>query len=242
MTTAYLQRDPDRPTGKVYVGANAQGQPEYDIVSNVAWDWLQFDFDIRELAGQCEAVCFGTLAQRVGQTRNTIYRFLDAAKPAIRLLDVNLRQQYYDRAIITRSCELATAVKLNDAELPIVASILGLGTPSPAPSPMLSRDRPSAHALLKRFNLRMVALTRGPQGTVLLTPQGIIDAPPASYPAAPDADAVGAGDACSAALLVGMVQRWPWEKTLHLANQAGAFVASQPGATPKLPDEIMKMA
>src|SRR6185369_3931160 len=99
----------------------------YDIVRDVAWDWLHFDPDTDTLAQRCDAVCFGTLAQRNGQSRNTIYRFLDAARRAVRLFDVNLRQNFFDRQILQRSCEFATAVKLNEEELPVVARTLGIG-------------------------------------------------------------------------------------------------------------------
>lgn len=232
MTSDHLQRDPDKDTGKVYVGVDARGQPSFEIVNDVAWDWLQFDFDAEEVAKRCEAVCFGTLAQRNAQSRNTIYRFLDTARRAIRLFDVNLRQNFYDRAILQRSCELSNAVKLNDQEMPVVAGLLGLpGTTADA----------HAAALLKRYPLRMVVLTRGEKGTVIHTPSGAVEGEPASYPSVEGADAVGAGDACSAAVLVGAVLRLPLEKVVTLANHAGAYVASQPGATPALPEVIIKM-
>lgn len=241
MTPSFLQTDPDKSTGKVYVGINATGQPEYDIVRDAAWDWLQFDFDLEQLVHNCEAVCFGSLAQRCGQSRNTIYRALDTARQAVRLFDVNLRQDYFDRSILHRSCELSTAVKLNEHELPMLATTLGLATPDPQAPPDAADDA-RANALLKRYKLRLVALTRGPRGTVLYTPAGRLEGAPASYPAAPDADPVGAGDACAAGLLLGLVLRWPLERTLALANHAGAFVAARPGATPAFTPEILALA
>lgn len=235
MTTDYVQTDPDHDTGKVYVSFQEDGEPAFDIVRGVAWDWLQFDPDLEELARRCEAVCFGSLAQREAQTRNTIYRFLSTASHAIRLFDVNLRQHYYDQHILRRSCEQATAVKLNDSELPVVAKVLGLAPVAGETDPAFALAR----ALLRQFSLKLLALTRGPRGTVLLTPTETLEQPPVSYPPAPGADAVGAGDACAAGLLVGLLLRWPLSKVLTLANRAGAFVASQPGATPKLPDSLL---
>lgn len=236
MSTAYLQSDPDKDTGKVYVGFDSAGQPQFDIVADVAWDWLHLDPDAEDLAQQCEAVCFGTLAQRNGQSRNTIYRFLAAARRAVRLFDVNLRQNYFDRQILHRSCEFATAVKLNESELPITVRLLGLGAAGAS-----GTADAQATALLKRYNLKLVALTRGRRGTVLYTPDQRIEGQPVSYPAAPDADPVGAGDACSAAILVGQVLRFPLERVAALANHAGAFVASQAGATPPMPEGILSM-
>ncbi|MCX5659182.1 MAG: PfkB family carbohydrate kinase [Planctomycetota bacterium] len=240
MTSEFLQPDPDRATGKVYVGLDAHGQPEYDIVRDVAWDWLSFDFDLEQLAQTCEAICFGSLAQRCGQSRNTIYRVLGAAKQAVRLFDVNLRQNYFDRSILHRSCEFSTAVKLNDHELPVVAAALGLGSAPAGASPEAAADA-QATALLKRYKLKLVALTRGEKGTVLYSPAGKLDAAPVSYAPEPGADPVGAGDACAAGLLVGMLLRWPLERTLALANHTGALVAARSGATPKLPPEILAM-
>ncbi len=244
MTTEFVQTDPDRSTGRVYVEVSSTGQPEYEIVRDVAWDWLQFDPDIESLAGRCQAVCFGTLAQRVGEARSSIYRFLTEARRAVRLFDVNLRQDFYNQQIIRRSCELANALKLNEDELPIVANELGIYLPEPEGDEPVDQDARTTKViakLRKKYDLRVVALTRGEQGTKLFTEDGDFDVEPVKYDGEDNADAVGAGDACSAGLLVGMIKRWPWQRTLELANHMGAFVASKPGATPNLPDEILAM-
>lgn len=236
MSTDYVQTDPDHPTGRVYVSFNDDGSHSFEIIRNVAWDWLQFDPDMESLAAACDAVCYGSLAQRDAQSRNTIYRFLTAARRAVRLFDVNLRQDYFNRDVLNRSCELATAVKLNDQELPVVARLLNLRAAADGADAL-------AGELLKRFNLRLLALTRGAKGTVLYAAEtsGVrrIEQPPVSYPAADAADSVGAGDACAAGLLVGMILRWPMTRTLELANHAGAYVASQPGATPAMPEDLL---
>jgi fructokinase len=239
MTTEYVQTDPDRPTGTVYVDLSVPSSPSYDIVRGVAWDWLQFDPDLESMASQCQAVCFGTLAQRESEGRSAVLRFLTATKRAVRLFDVNLRQDYYSQQIIRRSCEMATAVKLNEHEMPVVMDCLGM-TASPSAAGRDETERQAA-TLLKKFDLKLIALTRGQRGTVLITPTARIEGEPVSYPAEQGADPVGAGDACSAGLLLGLVQRWPLEKTVALANHLGAYVASRQGATPALPQEILEM-
>jgi len=192
--------------------------------------------------GQCQAVCFGSLGQRVAEARSSIQRFLQEARRAVRLFDVNLRQDFYNQHILRRSCELATAVKLNEQELPIVASELGLYlTESTDAADSGDHHDQLIAKLMRKFDLRLVALTRGERGTTLFTGEGKIEGETVSYDPVDGADAVGAGDACSAGLLVGMVRRWPWDRTLSLANHMGAFVASQKGATPCLPDEIIHM-
>lgn len=233
MDTTYIQSDPDLSTGRVYVNINSQGQPEYDILENVAWDVIQYDSSLDELARRCDAVCFGTLAQRHPQSRQSIYRFLAEARHAVKLLDVNLRGQYYDAAILRRSCEQATVVKLNQEELPVVCRELGMDAQAD--------EQAACRSLLHAFDLKMIVLTRGKLGTLLIMPQNSYEGQPVSYPAAEQADSVGAGDACTAAILVGLALRQTPEKLVNLANHAGAFVASQPGATPVFPKEILDL-
>jgi fructokinase len=231
MTTEHLQTDPDLPTGTVLVELDASGEPTYQILRQVAWDALQFDPDLETLARRIDAVCFGTLAQREGQTRNTLYRFLQCAPQAIRMLDVNLRQSFYDRRILQRSIELATAVKLNAKELRLLDEMFGLGA---------TFDDAAAALMRKHANIKWVALTRGAEGNVVYTPTGRHTAEPVVIEAV--VDAVGAGDSAAAALLHGATRRWPWDKTLKLANHLGAYVATQNGACPPLTPEILKLA
>lgn len=246
LTTDYIQTDPDRPTGRVYVDLDAHGQATYDIVRHVAWDVLQYDPELEDLAQSCQAVCFGTLAQRDAQSRNTIYRFLDACPRAFRLFDVNLRgaeaDRFYDARILRRSCEHASAIKLNEHELPLVVSMLGLRPPGASATDTGDTNAEAlAAALLKAFRLEMIVLTRGARGTCLYTTAGCLVGAPVSYPAAEGADSVGAGDACAAGVLVGRVLRLPPPRIVELANHLGAFVASQPGATPELPEAIFNL-
>lgn len=232
MTLDYLQTDPDYPTGRVYVETDAHGEVSYEIVENAAWDLIQYDPDMDPLAMACQAVCFGSLAQRHAQSRNSIYRFLDTSRARYKLFDINLRKPYYDRQHIIRSCESATVVKLNIDELGEISGMLSLSGQS-------ADDR--AKELMARFELRLVVLTRGEAGTVLYTPAGRYEGEPASYESADGADPVGAGDSVSAAVLVGKVMRLPDETIATLANRVGAYVAARPGATPELPDDILKL-
>lgn len=230
MDPGYLQTDPDRPTGRVFVRTNAEGDATYDIEPDVAWDVIHFDPDLEDLARECDAVAFGSLAQRSGESRSTIYRFLGTARRAVKLFDVNLRgsggQKFYDRGTLMRSCELANIVKLNDEEMPDVGSLLGID---------------DAESLRKKFDLEAVVLTRGAKGTAAVTASGLIEGEPAQADKAEGSDTVGAGDSCTAAVLTGRVLGKPWPETLTLANRVAAFVVGQSGATPPLPDEIAAM-
>jgi len=232
VATEYVQIDERRPTGQVQVRLSASGDPEYEIAENVAWDFMTFEDSLMHLAKHCQAVCFGTLSQRSIASRTVIYRFLEKAKNSIRLLDVNLRQHYFNTQILESSFMAATVVKLNEEELSTTCTLLSDRVGNAA----TVDDR--AFALRKAFNLDLLALTRGAQGTVLYTREGRVDAEPAAFAAAENADSVGAGDACSAGLVYGLLMQWPIERILDLANRMGAFVASQPGGTPHLPNTL----
>jgi glucose-1-phosphatase len=154
----------------------------------------------QQMGAQLSAVCFGTLAQRGQQSRQAIWKFLDAAPQAIRIFDVNLRQGFYDRESILEGCQRAKIVKLNEEELPIVARELQL---QESPTELQLRQ------FRAKFDLAAVVYTRGVRGTLMTLASETIDSPPASFPAASGADAVGAGDACAAGILVGFVLGWP---------------------------------
>jgi fructokinase len=228
LATDFVQVDPQADTGRALVELE-DGQPRFVIVPEVAWDRLEFTEGLRSLAAECDAVFFGTLGQRSSPACDTIRRFLTHAPRAIRMFDVNLRAPYYSAEVILAGCQLATVVKVNEEELPILGEIVGARGDS-------ADER--AEKLLARFPLSAVVLTRGAAGTVLYHAGGRTETSPVSYPQHPLADAVGAGDACSAGLAIGMLRGWPAEQTVDLANRMGAYVASQPGATVKLPAEI----
>ncbi len=220
-----IQLDHDKPTGRVLVRFH-DGEPHYEIVRDVAWDALAFGQAEQSLAASCHAICFGTLAQRDARSRASIRAILRAAPQAVRLFDVNLRQDFFDAEIISESCALATVVKLNEAELPVVAKLLALPNAEPAAQ---------METLRARFNLRAAVLTRGERGTAWFDASGTIEADVPRFEPALGADSVGAGDACSAGLLAGLLGGLSPRDVVALANRLGAFVASQPGATPNLP-------
>jgi fructokinase len=233
MSTAHLQTDRERPTGTVEVMLR-NGEPQYSIVPDVAWDAIDFTNDLDALASRCAAVCFGSLAQRGSRSSKAILQFLDRAGRAVRLFDVNLRQRFYTRDVLTASLERSTMVKLNETELPRVMQTLGLAAAGEVDDRM--------ETLRRAFGLGVAVLTRGAEGTVLYTAEGRFEGTPVRYPPRPNADNIGAGDACSAGLLIGMMRGWRPARTLDLANHLGAYVASVPGATPRFPPDLLARA
>ncbi len=232
MTTDYLSVSPLLPTGTVQVTVDAAGHPQYEITENVAWDRIEYTDTLDHLAKHCSAVCFGTLAQRSEVSRQAIHQFLATATHTLRACDLNLRQQFYSADIIENSLRAANILKLNEEELSIVGDLLKLETRNLSVHDQIAR-------LLNEFDLSLVALTRGEAGTVLYTADERVEGEIPKYPRQSQADSVGAGDSCCAALIVGLLLGKPLTEIVALANRVGAFVASVQGATPELPSEIL---
>ena len=206
------------PTGTVVVQIS-EGDPSYDITKNVAWDFCGWNHGLEQLADSVDAVCFGTLFQRSAASRETTQRFLNATKlDCLRVFDVNLRQNYYSDEIIAESLKLANVVKLNEEELPVVANAIGIDYEFAS----------SPKEILERFDLKMIALTCGSEGSHLFTPSGNSDfcaAVPVSV-----IDTVGAGDSFTAAVVIGMLNHQPVPQFHQMASQIAARVCGQSGA------------
>jgi fructokinase len=224
----HVTRDAAHATGRVSVTLDAAGLPQYEIEPDTAWDYLRWTSALGERASRCDAVCFGTLGQRSPVSRETIRRFLEAVpRSALRVYDVNLRQHFYDRQLVESSLRLASAVKLNDEELPVVAALCEI--PHGAPFDMLG-------ALMSRYDLRLAALTCGSRGALLRTELDEDECPAPTLAAA--ADTVGAGDAFTATMVIGYLAGLPLKSINRHANAVASFVCSQAGATPSLPQHL----
>ncbi len=231
--TGAIQRDDQRPTGLVHVSTDAAGEPIFSIPEGAAWDAIEASADAGDLVGRCDALHFSPLAQRALPGRHGIQTLVHTAPAPVRLFDANLRDGHVCPDAFLFGLQHATALKLNLHELSYLASLIGL--------PDLPADD-QISLLRERYCLSCVALTRGELGTVLYHEGGRFEGPtPATTPPA-DADAVGAGDACTAGLVVGLLRGLPAPRLVALCNAAGAFVASCPGATPELPDAVTDLA
>jgi fructokinase len=243
MSARYVGMDSNHPTGLVTVFMQ-NGEPDYRIETGAAWDYMEDSPELRELAGQCSAVCFGSLAQRSPVSRFTIRSFLENAPHAIRLYDANLRQNTlageaeYTPEIVNYSCKAATVIKVNQSELFAIFDLLGIDCPA-GRSPDGIRRR--MEMLLERFPSHAIVTTRGVEGTIALKRNGEFDL---SAPAAAEGtlNPVGAGDACSAGILFGMTLGWDLHATMELANRMGADVAAHPSATPPLSNNTLDFA
>jgi len=217
----YVQVDSGHPTGTVNVEIDARGQARFEIMSPVAWDFLEWTDNWQRLAKEADAVCFGSLAQRSEQSRVTIQSFLKATSPnALKVFDVNLRQAYYSKRVLGESMKLADIVKVNDEELPRIMSLIGLTH---------TEERSSAQHLLEAFDLTLVCITRGARGSLLVRDSTMTEHP--GFPVRV-ADTVGSGDAFTAALVHEYLNGSPLEVMNEVANRAGAWVATEPGGMP----------
>lgn len=238
--TEYVQYDDTYPTDQVFVTFTDKGEPQYQISHPVAWDGLVWDNKLDSLAKKCDAICFGSLAQRCSRSRRTIQRFVSTSKANLKLFDVNLRLDCYTPEIICQSCELANVVKFNEHELSEVSTMLGIVSGGSSDDGEAT-DR-MASEFICRFNLDVVALTRGARGTCLYTEKGKHEGIMESAIPSEQADPVGAGDACSAAIICGLLLKMPYAEIATLGNKIGAHVASCPGATPGLEDFAQNLA
>ena len=226
LETRHVQRDAARPTGWVTVDSTDPQRPSYLIHQNVAWDHLEFHRPLERLMSEASAICFGTLAQRGLLSRETIHRCLSAAPGALVVYDVNLRQSWYQPDWIERSLQASRIVKLNANEVGVLAEVLQIRSAEP----------PSfAAALRNRYGVDLVCITRAERGCLLIGPDQTADIPGVEVEVA---DAVGAGDAFTAALISARLRGWLLSAAAKFANEVGALVASRPGAMPVLTDEL----
>jgi len=221
VTTGFVQSDTVHPTGTVQVEVDHAGQPKFEIAEGVAWDFLEWTPDWQKLAAQADAICFGSLAQRAATSRATIRKFLGATqKGAVRVFDVNLRQAFFSQEVLVESMKVADIVKLNHEELPRIMQVFGLE----------HRDEiAAADSLMELHHLKLICVTRGCRGSLLISQQGLNEHPGYRIRVA---DAIGAGDAFTAGLVHEYLRGSSLPEMNETANRVGAWVASRLGAMP----------
>lgn len=220
------------PTGTVQVEIDPAGVPQYDIKENVAWDNIPYTARLEALAGQTRAVCFGSLAQRNVVSRDTINRFLDAmpqTADSLVVFDVNLRQGFYTKEILCNSMKRCNILKINDEELVTVSRMFGY------PGIDL-QDK--CWILLGKYNLRMLILTCGINGSYVFTPGNVSFQP---TPKVEVADTVGAGDSFTAAFIASLLKGKSVAEAHALAVRTSAFVCTRKGAMPELPPDLRSL-
>ena len=217
------------PTGTVQVTLDSAGIPLYEIKEGVAWDNIPFTDDLKRLALSTRAFCFGSLAQRNEVSRTSINRFLDTMPDGdgqLKIFDINLRQGFYTKEIIRESCQRCNVLKINDEELVAISRMFGY-------QGIDLQDK--CWILLAKYNLKMLILTCGTNGSYVFTP-GVVSFQ--ETPRVPVADTVGAGDSFTAAFCASLLKGKSVPEAHKLAVEVSAYVCTQSGAMPELPQVL----
>lgn len=216
-------------TGAVQVKLDSQGNASYSFGNNEAWDYIEWSDGLTRLANDLSAVCFGTLAQRSAGSRETLHRFLAECNPAaLRVLDLNLRPPFFDDTLIRESVGRANVLKVNDEELGKLAQLYSLS----------GGEEDVVCQLAEQQQLRAVAVTCGGRGGLLYRAGELNRCSPQPVEIV---DTVGAGDSFTAAFVVGLLDDLPLEVINRNACRIAEFVCSQPGPTPKLHAELLRL-
>lgn len=214
------------PTGTVQVKLDREGIPTYDIKEDAAWDHIPFSEEISNIAANCRAVCFGSLAQRNAVSRKTILRFLDATPDdCLKVFDINLRQQFYTKEVINESLQRCNILKINDDELAIICLMFGYA----------GHDIDTCQLILKQYDLDMLVLTCGTNGSYVFTQEemSFMETPKVNV-----ADTVGAGDSFTGSFVASILKGKSVADAHRTAIQVSAYVCTQNGAMPILPIEL----
>ena len=223
----YLMPRVPYPTGTVQVTLTGDGIPTYDIKENVAWDNIPLTDEMLEIAKNARAVCFGSLAQRNVVSRENIHKFLDATPDdCVKIFDINLRQQFYSKEVIKESLKRCNILKINDEELVLIGRMFGY--------PGLDIEN-KCWLILGKYNLDMLVLTCRTNGSYVFTPGQM------SFQETPKvevADTVGAGDSFTGSFVGSILNGKPVPEAHKTAVQVSAFVCTQNGAMPEVPDRL----
>lgn len=228
LNTRYISIHPYLPTGTVEVHLNQQGHPRYTIHENTAWDQITLEAQLRNILFQedWDAFCFGTLAQRSGSNRHLLDDLIRHLKCQHFFYDVNLRQNFYQKEWIERSLNISTILKLNEEEITTISELL-LGK--------VLNSKDFCQAIFSQYGLKMICVTLGELGSMIYNGHHYFKIPGEKVKVV---DTVGAGDSYSAAFLFSFLSGVNARESASLANQVGAFVASQSGAVPDYSPEL----
>ena len=223
----YIQRN-SLPTSRVLVTTDEQGIPQYEIVENVAWDAIGCTPEILDLASKADVICWGSLAQRSTQSRESILQILDAApKDCLMVFDINIRQKFYSAEVIEESLKRADILKLNEDELPIVAELFNIqGT-----------EAEQIAQIITRYELKSIIFTQGAVCSEVYDAEGLVSR--MDTPKVKVADTVGAGDSFTATYVTALQLGKSPAEAHELAVKVAAYVCTQNGAINPLPENLI---
>ena len=220
MDDTCLQWDDAYPTGTVDIYFDEDKNPNYTIIDNVAYDYIESSTDLENIVKNADCLCFGTLAQRNTVSQQSLLRLLSIFSGKFALLDINLRKNCYSAETLKISLEQANVLKLNDEELAVLVDLLGLQGDS-VPD--------QAENLLKHADLEYCVVTLGERGAFALSHRGEKIYSPGYHISL--VDPCGSGDGFAAGFIHVLLEGGFLEQACRLGNALGAMVAQQEGAT-----------
>ena len=224
----YLMPRVPYPTGTVQVTLAEGGIPTYEIKEGVAWDNIPYTNEMADIAKSARAVCFGSLAQRNSVSRENIRKFLaDTPADCLKICDINLRQQFYSKEVLEDSFKLCNILKINDEELVVVNRLFGYD----------GLDmRQTCEKMVQDYGLKMLVLTCGTNGSYVFTNDGLTSFQ--DTPKVEVADTVGAGDSFTGSFCACIINGKPVQEAHKTAVAVSAFVCTQNGAMPVVPENL----
>ena len=221
----YIQINTKHPTSTVEVKLDENGNPNYIINENVAWDFLELNSSWEKLAKEVDAACFGTISQRSNKSKKTVIDFLNMMRSdALKIFDINLRQNYYTKEVIINSLIIASILKLNIDEFNALTKLLGYER---------NNKKSLSRRLINEYDLELVCCTRGKNGSLLVGKNDYFDH---SGYETQIADTIGAGDAFTAAMVVEYFNGGNLKEISNKANKMGSLVSSFTGPILELND------
>ncbi len=220
VTDRFVQVDPVFHTGLAKVKVGSEGRPDYQIESDLAFDHIETTREYLSLVREADCLCFGTLVQRSGISRNTLHGLLTEIPLTLKYLDLKLRKGYYTYQIIEESLRAANILRVKESELYLLKNELGL---------FEYESKALAQELIREYNLDVVLVTQSKEGAFALDADGnffddrwyVIEL----------VDTVGSGAAFSAGFLHVYLEEKNLEAALRFGNAAGALTAETHGAT-----------
>lgn len=215
-----IQTDYEFATGSVKVKFDDKGNPDFNIITDVAYDHIEINSEMIEAFSTADCLCFGTLVQRYGISKNTLRELIHESPDVVKFLDINLRKKCYTATTVEDSLKMANILKSNDDELLIVRELLGLKH---------ENLKDLAQETIEKYDLDMLLCTLGSNGAFCLTKEDIFHYDPGYQISL--GDTVGSGDAFSAGFVHYYMNGFPIDEALRFGNAAGAMVATTTGAT-----------
>ncbi len=221
-----VQTDYEFPTGVVKVKFDSIGNPDFNIITDVAYDHIEINAEMMDAFSTADCVCFGTLVQRYGISKNTLRELIHESPDVIKFLDINLRKKCYTAASIEDSLRMTNILKTNDEELLITKELLNLTQ---------ENLKDLAQETIEKYNIDIILCTLGSNGAFCLTNEDVF-----YYDAGYQislGDTVGSGDAFSAGFVHYYMNGSSIDEALQFGNAAGAMVATTTGATSPISKE-----